>query len=198
MCGFVDPEKSRPPVENHTLGRGLFILKECHMKLLKKFKNACKDGKAYFESQKSMKDAWMNCKNADWMMWGLEQFDYSDDKNFRLFACKCVCDTPLPDGRYTYELLTDKRSRDAIEASIMFAYGKITEEDFDAAEAAAREVARAAWAAAGDARAVASDAAGDARDARAAAWNAASDAQADYLREFIKWEDVEKHIKKMK
>jgi hypothetical protein len=212
------------------------------MKLLKQFASACSDGKEYFESQKSMKEAWFNCKNTYWMIWALEHLYYQDDKNLRLFACKCACDTPLPNGRYTYELLTDKRSRDAIEAAILFSYGKITEEDLSAAIAAASDAARdaasaaARYAARDAARYAARDAARDAASdaaryaaraaaiaaasaaasaaARAAAIAAASDAardaardaaiaaaraaQSDFLREFIKWEDVEKHIKKMK
>jgi hypothetical protein len=103
----------------------------------------------------------------------------------RLWACWCARSTPLPDGRTTWDLLGDPRSRAAIEAAERFARGEATAEELAAAWFAAWAAARAAawdaawFAARAAARAAACDAAWDAawdaaRDAaRAAAWDAA-------------------------
>ena len=98
------------------------------------------------------------------------------DKILRLFACKCVRSTPLGDGRVVWDLLTDERSRNAVEVSERFARGEATQEELDAARDAARNAARnaarAAWAAWDAAGAAwdAWDAAGAALDALDAAW----------------------------
>ena len=122
------------------------------------------------------------------------------ERDLRLFACWCVRSTPLRDGRVAWDLLTDERSRTAVEVAERFAVGKATKDELDAAWAAARSAAwaaraaRAAWAAAGDAawvtarsaawaagaaRAAARDAAGD------AAWAAAWDAQNKQLEKML-------------
>ena len=75
----------------------------------------------------------------------------------RLWGCWCV--------RQVWHLLTDERSRRAVEVAEAFARGEATREQLDAARAAARA---AAWAAAGAAARAAAWAA-----ARAAAWAAA-------------------------
>lgn len=88
----------------------------------------------------------------------------------RLYACWCVRNTPLGDGRTVWDLLTDPRSRHAVEVAERYADGLATDEELDAARAAARNAARAA----------ARDAARAA--ARAAAWAAALDAALDAAR----------------
>lgn len=103
------------------------------MKLLSQFENACHDGKKFLLSQKSLKDAWLNCKDSEWMLWALDRIGYKNDRAIRLFACKCACDTPLRDGRVTYELLTDERSKKAIEVAMLYAVGRATEEERAAA-----------------------------------------------------------------
>jgi hypothetical protein len=124
----------------------------------------------------------------------------------RLAACAFVRHTPLADGRFVWDLLTDDRSRNAVVVSEKFAVGEATQEELaaawdaawdaagDAAVAAARAAAvAAAWDAAWDAaraaawdaaRAAAWDAAGDAARAAAvaAAWDAAWDAAGDAAR----------------
>jgi len=67
------------------------------------------------------------------------------DRLARLHACDCVCSTPMPDRRTTYELLTDPRSRNAIEIAERFALGKANSSELTAAWVAAGDVARVAW-----------------------------------------------------
>ena len=104
------------------------------------------------------------------------------------FACWCVRNTPTGNGKTTWGLLTDPRSRAAIETKERWLDGTATDAELAAARAAASAAARdaardAASAAAWDAaRAAASAAAwaaasAAARDAAsAAAWAAARDA----------------------
>jgi len=119
------------------------------------------------------------------------------EKSARLFACWCVRNTPLSDGRKVWDLLDDKRSREAVEVAERYAEGNATKEDLNAARTAAGNAAwNAAWAAAGNAAwaaaenaawAAARTAAGNAAwaaaweaaraAARAAAWEAARAAQ---------------------
>lgn len=97
-------------------------------------------------------------------------WDVSPEKNLRLFACKCV--------REIWELLTDYRSRNAVEVAEKFAKGEAASEDLKAAQEAARaarEAAEAAvWAARAAvwaARAACAAAEGATREAaRAAVW----------------------------
>jgi hypothetical protein len=95
------------------------------------------------------------------------------DRTLRRIAARFARSTPLADGRTTWDLLTDERSRTAIETAERHARGEATDDELaaagDAAWAAAGAAAGdAAWAAAG---AAAWAAAGDA--AWAAAWAAA-------------------------
>ena len=87
------------------------------------------------------------------------------ERDLRLFACWCVRNTPLHDGRTAWDLLTDKRSQTAVEVAERYADGLATQDELDAAWAAARGARVAAGAAA--------------RDARVAAWDAARDAAWD-------------------
>ena len=155
-------------------------------------KVACRDGRAFALTQPTMADVWDNCPSGDWLLWILEKIDRSpDDRTLRMFAIWCVRTTPLSDGRKVGDLLTDPRSLAALEVAERYENGNATDDDLDAACAAAGD---AAWAAARDvardaARAAARDAArpaarpaalAAARDAaRAAAWAAAGPAAGD-------------------
>jgi hypothetical protein len=100
-----------------------------------------------------------------------------DERILRLFACKCVRETPVGEGRTVWDLLTDERSRNAVDVAERYAIGQATQDELAAAWAAsvaASVAAMAAWAA----RAAASAAARDAWAAMAAASVAARDADA--------------------
>ena len=95
-------------------------------------------------------------------IWAATREGILDDKTLRLFACKCV--------RRVWHLLTDDRSRKAVEVAERYAIGEATDDELTSASSAAWSAARDAALAA--ARAAALDAARAA--ALAAAWAAAS------------------------
>jgi hypothetical protein len=131
-----------------------------------------------------------DCPAADriWVAIGMMK-----ENDRRLAACCFVRFTPIGGGRTVWDLLTDDRSKKAVEVAERFADGEATERELDAAwdeawdaasaaagaaagaaaDAAARDAADAAWAAA---RAAAWAAAGDV--ARLAAWDVADAAWA--------------------
>ena len=91
----------------------------------------------------------------------------------RLWACWCIRNTSISGGRTVWDLLSDPRSRNAVETAERFAQGEATREELAAARSAAWA---AAWAAGDTVWAAARSAA-----AWAAAWDAASKFQADEL-----------------
>ena len=86
-------------------------------------------------------------------------------KEWRLFAVWCV--------RQQAHLLTDQRSKDALDVAERHAHGKATDEELDAARAAGDVAGDAAWEVAWAARAAAMRAAWDAAEAAARAAGAA-------------------------
>jgi hypothetical protein len=115
-------------------------------------------------------------------LWAVLRQQVLDDRMLRLLACAYVRRTPVGDGRMVWDLLTDARSRAAVEAAERYALGGATEEELAAAASAAsaawaEEWAAAEWAvaAAGAARVAAAGAAraAAAGAARAEEWAAA-------------------------
>ena len=144
---------------------------------LKSIEGACPEGIAWVKKQKIKSDsqAWRELHRSDWMIWLAEKrgiWNKLDPTKLRLFACDCA-EQALP--IYEKDYPDDKRPRKAVETARLFAEGKATQKELDAAWAAAGAAAwDAAGAAAGDAaRDAARDAAGAAAAAAAAAWDAA-------------------------
>jgi len=146
--------------------------------------DACEEGRAWaLENCKDMQQVWDTIK-PEWLVWTATRDGVLTDKEQRLFAVFCA--------RQVEHLLTDQRSRDAIDVADRFARGLATDSELAAARDAAWAAAwasamgarDAAWAAAcasiDDAARVAAYAA---RATRAAAWAAsdARDAQAEWL-----------------
>ena len=148
-------------------------------------RDACSEARKWMRSlgpDATMQDAWEKCHRVDWMIWAASDERSkigANDQRWRLAGCAIVRRTTVC-GRTLWDLLTDSRSRNAVDVSERFANGEASREELDAARDAARaavldvmlwDAARvAAWDAAGDA---ALDTARDA--ARVAAWAAALD-----------------------
>ena len=154
----------------------------------------CIEAAEWLASQPDPQTAWQTCRRSDWMLWLLKELNYADDKVLRLYACWCARETPLVDGRKVWDLLTDARSRTAVEVAERFAVGAATQDELDAASDAASDAARAAsaaWAAASD------DAWGSTLAAAwASAWASARAAQADQLRVMAPFSVVEALLSK--
>src|SRR5688572_29248735 len=97
-------------------------------RLLEKL-GACAEAREWAAEYRTPAAAWAACENPEWMLWALKACDLWDDRQGRLWACWCVRDTPLSDGRKVWDLLTDERSRQAVEVAERFAEGQATEKE---------------------------------------------------------------------
>jgi hypothetical protein len=84
-----------------------------------------------------MADVWDNCPRGDWLVWIAQKVNVNDDRTLRLFAVWCARLTPLGDGRVTGDLLTDPRSRAALEVAERYANGQAAAKELATAYAAA-------------------------------------------------------------
>ena len=131
---------------------------------------ACEEAITFASKFNTFQEAWDACNRSDWMLWIIENKSWFTDNELRLFAVRCARDVQ--------HLMKDKRSITAIDVAENYANGQATNYELDAARAAARDAAMAAWAAARAATRAARDAAMAAwaavwdasRAARAAAW----------------------------
>ena len=139
---------------------------------------ACKDGAKWAKSiSGDMSDVWnamIKQGKHDWLIWTATRPDVFPVSVLRKLACRFIRETPLSDGRKAWDLLNDERSRRAVEVAELYADGKATYEELQAAYAAAYAAADDAAYAAYAARA----ARAAARDATFAAFAAARDAVA--------------------
>lgn len=163
----------------------------------------------------AIKSFWTTCRRSDLMLWVLDKLNFDDDMLLRLYACACVRKTPVADGRSVWDLLTDSRSRNAVETAERFAKGEVEEEENDGAWEGAMDTiwtegwsdsGHPCWNPAKDSMKVAArEAARNVAERNAlqaaigASWSSARAAgspaaigfQADLLREMIPWEEIE-------
>jgi hypothetical protein len=133
--------------------------------------SACTDGAdwAIATGCETIEEIWLREDlKPEWRIWIVTQEGVLTDKQLRLFACRCV--------REAWHLLTDPRSREAVEVAERFANGEAMKEELAAAKAAAEAAAWEAAKAAAEAAKAAAKAAAEA--AKAAAWEAAEVAEA--------------------
>lgn len=132
--------------------------------------SACSEAREWAKEFKTLHQAWNECQNPQWMLWALDAVEFKDNQTSRLFACWCVRNIPVNDGRKVWDLLIDERSRNAVEVAEKFANGEVDDIARSAAWSAARS---AAW---------------------SAAWSAAEAAQANQLRKMIPWKTISKLV----
>ena len=179
--------------------------------------DACTEGARWALSiSEDMVDVWdamIEQGKYEWLIWTATRPGVFPDPYtvLRKLVCRFIRETPLADGRTVWDLLTDERSRKAVEVAEAYADGKATYEELDAAydaaaaaavyaaydtadaayaaayaayaAAAADAVSDAAYAVYAAARAVAYDADAAAYDADDAAYDAAKVAQAQMIAE---------------
>jgi hypothetical protein len=146
--------------------------------------SACREGAKWALSisadMSAVWDAMIEQGKHDWLIWTATRPGVFPDSTLRKLACRFVRETPVSNGRTVWELLTDERSRKAIEVTEAYVDGNATEAELAAAYSAACDAYTAACVAADAALAAASDAAySAARAALAAAYTAALAAASD-------------------
>jgi hypothetical protein len=126
--------------------------------------SACIEGAKWALSiSEDMADVWdamLSHEKWEWLIWTLSRPGVFPESVLRKMACKFIRQTPLSDGRTVWDMLTDERSRKAVEVAEAYADGKATNEELHAARASAYAAYVAAYATyAADAAARAADAA---------------------------------------
>ena len=101
-------------------------------KLDKILNRACKKCKEYWSQYPSVEESWNNCGRGDWMLWLSFNMGIS------------LQELTLAKGRIAktvVHLMTDERSKKAVEVAIAFGRGEATLEELNAAKVAAYIVA---------------------------------------------------------
>jgi hypothetical protein len=100
--------------------------------LLKKH-DACAEACQWAKDYALPAEAWAACHRPDWLLWSLAELGLRDGTKDLIFFCRAMRETPLPDGRTVWDLLTDPRSRAAVEIAERFCRGEATEQELYAA-----------------------------------------------------------------
>lgn len=134
--------------------------------------NPCGEAVEWLLTQPDIQAAWENCNRPDWMFFALSKIRPLTEQQNAAISVAMVRETPLHDGRFVVDLLTDDRSLTFLRMKEKWGSspeGTSKPEGWDAAsDAAWAAVWAAVWAAADD-----------------AAWAAADAAQANIIRRFI-------------
>jgi hypothetical protein len=110
--------------------------------------DACREGAKWALSVSTdMADVWESLiaqNRHEWLIWTATRPGVFPSSTLRKLVCRFVRETPLLDGRKVWDLLTDERSRKAVEIASEYADGKATGDELKAARDAAASAARAA------------------------------------------------------
>jgi len=116
--------------------------------------NACWDGARWAlsisDDMSVVWDAMIKEGKHDWLIWTATRPGVFSESILRKLACRFVRETPLADGRMVWDLLTDDRSRKAVQVAEAYVDGNATKKELVATAEAAFDVAAvdaAAWAA---------------------------------------------------
>lgn len=110
--------------------------------------NPCAEAIEFRRQFKTFKEAWNNCPRGDWMLWIAKRLEV-DEK--LLYKASALC------AKTVKHLMIDQRSKDAVQAALNYADGKISKEELLAVWGASWVVSDpwvayyTAWAAGGDA-----------------------------------------------
>lgn len=95
--------------------------------------DACRDGAKWALSVSTdMADVWESLiaqGKYDWLLWTATRPGVLPGAALRKLACRFVRETPLLDGRKVWDLLTDARSKRAVEVAERYADGKATKKE---------------------------------------------------------------------
>jgi hypothetical protein len=90
-------------------------------------------------------DAMIEQGKYEWLVWTATRPGVFSDSILRKLVCRFIRETPIADGRKIWDLLTDERSRKAVEVAERYAEGKATYEELEAAFVAANAAYVAAY-----------------------------------------------------
>ena len=111
--------------------------------------SACTGGAKWALSiSEDMADVWdamIEQGKYDWLIWTATRPGVFSDSILRKLVCRFIRETPIADGRKIWDLLTDERSRKAVEVAERYAEGKATYEELEAAFVAANAAYVAAY-----------------------------------------------------
>jgi len=102
--------------------------------------DACRDGADYFNSFDTPQDFVKNCNRGDWLLWLFQRTNPAELQLLTLAKAHCA--------NTVRHLMTDERSRNAVDVAIKFGNGLATIEELKQATDAAYEAYAAAYAAA--------------------------------------------------
>jgi hypothetical protein len=111
--------------------------------------SACTGGAKWALSiSEDMADVWdamIEQGKYEWLVWTATRPGVFSDSILRKLVCRFIRETPIADGRKIWDLLTDERSRKAVEVAERYAEGKATYEELEAAFVAANAAYVAAY-----------------------------------------------------
>lgn len=94
-------------------------------RFLIKYRPESEEFHKFAKRQKSLSAIWQGCGRSDWMLWMLGCLEFKPARELRLFSCYCA--------RQFWEMLSDERSKKAVETAERFARGLVTGRELEVA-----------------------------------------------------------------